>query len=99
MPWWIPLFQRRRQDWSLEEKSVFLRIALAGSAIFFAVTLSFDEYAKLHGGAKAIGAIPVLVFLALVWVASFYVARVLWEFLAPALVKKADANAAARRAK
>jgi hypothetical protein len=95
MPWWLPLFQRRRRDWSAEEKSVFLLIAVTGTAIFFAVSM----YAKLHGNLKEIGAFPALLFLAVAWLASFYVARVLWQLLAPALVKKADANAAARLAK
>jgi hypothetical protein len=96
MPWWIPLFRSRRKNWSVEEKSVFYRIVLTGTAIFFVLGILMDVYAKRHGGLRTVGPVPVYIFMALVWLMSFYVSRVVWEFLTPTLIKKADSNAALR---
>jgi hypothetical protein len=98
MPWWLPLGRSSRRDWSAEEKTAFFRIAITGLAIFFPAALFVDIQVKRHGG-LSIGAFPAFIFMALVWLMSVYVSRVVWEFLTPTLIKRADANAAMRRSK
>jgi hypothetical protein len=94
MPWWFPS-RRSRQNWSAEEKTVFLFITITGIAIFLA--LSIFVYLRIRlGGAPPADAVPTYIFMVLVWFTSFYLARVIWQFLAPTLIKQADANAALR---